>query len=342
MKVKLKRWMQIAFVCVCVLALLCPMTLAYADELDSMESESSDLQSELDNINGELIEIGNQIAENEVKIESVNSEIEKTQEQLAIAKKNEEQQYEDMQLRIQYIYENDGESLLGMIVTAESLADFVNRVDFVKTLNEYDRNMVLELQALRENIEDCEKHLEEQQEESLKLQEELNAKKAELNAKAQQTSTDLETLEEKIQAMKKEKADRAAAAAAAAAASAQQSQSSGGGNNSNTNTGNSSGQTSGGRYNYPSGPGQLNPWVGVVQFGNHKETYYSQRVLPGHGLNIPGRHVASDGTIRDANGYLCLASSDYEKGTVIETSLGLGIVYDSGCASGIVDIYTDW
>ncbi len=93
---------------------------------------------------------------------------------------------------------------------------------------------------------------------------------------------------------------------------------------------------------YPSGSGKLNPTVGVVYFNGHKETYYSQRVLPGYGLNIPGRHVASDGTIRDANGNLCLASSDHPKGTVVQTSLGTGVVYDSGCASGTIDIYTDW
>ena len=58
--------------------------------------------------------------------------------------------------------------------------------------------------------------------------------------------------------------------------------------------------------------------------------------------NIPGRHVADDGTIRDINNYLCLASSDHPKGTKVETSLGTGIVYDSGCASGVIDIYTDW
>ena len=81
---------------------------------------------------------------------------------------------------------------------------------------------------------------------------------------------------------------------------------------------------------------------GVNYFNGHKETYYSQRVLPGGGLKIPGRHVASDGTIRDENNYICVASSDYKKGTIVETSLGTGKVYDSGCASGTIDIYTNW
>lgn len=81
---------------------------------------------------------------------------------------------------------------------------------------------------------------------------------------------------------------------------------------------------------------------GVNYFNGHKETWYSQKVLPGGGLNIPGRHVAADGTIRDKDNYICVASSDYPKGTIVETSLGTGKVYDTGCASGVIDIYTNW
>lgn len=81
---------------------------------------------------------------------------------------------------------------------------------------------------------------------------------------------------------------------------------------------------------------------GVNYFNGHKETWYSQKVLPGGGLKIPGRHVAADGTIRDKDNYICVASSDYKKGTIVETSLGTGKVYDCGCASGTIDIYTNW
>lgn len=81
---------------------------------------------------------------------------------------------------------------------------------------------------------------------------------------------------------------------------------------------------------------------GVVYFNGHKETWYSQKVLPGGGLKIPGRHVDSRGLVCDGDGYICVASSDYKKGTIVETSLGTGKVYDSGCASGTIDIYTNW
>ena len=81
---------------------------------------------------------------------------------------------------------------------------------------------------------------------------------------------------------------------------------------------------------------------GVVYFNGHKETWYSQKVLPGGGLKIPGRHVDGRGLVCDGDGYICVASSDYKKGTIVETSLGTGKVYDSGCASGTIDIYCNW
>ncbi len=363
MKSELRQWVKAGAAGICTMTMICSGMTVYADELDTMESQSSELKSELESINGELLKIGGQIAEIEVDIDEVNAEIEKNQEQLAIARKSEEQQYEDMKLRIKYIYENEGESWLGLIFSAQSLADLINKVDFVQTLNEYDRNMVRELQTLRENIEIEEDRLSEQQKLYAEMEEELSAKKKELSAKAEETSTDLNVLSDKIQKLKEEKAAEAARAAAKAAQeakvakAAQEAQAkkdaadkapssaggSGGGSSSKPSGSQSSGsQSSGGGYVYPSGSGKLNPTVGVVYFNGHKETYYSQRVLPGYGLNIPGRHVASDGTIRDANGNLCLASSDHPKGTVVQTSLGTGVVYDSGCASGTIDIYTDW
>ena len=88
--------------------------------------------------------------------------------------------------------------------------------------------------------------------------------------------------------------------------------------------------------------GVLTKSKGVNYFNGHRETWYSQKVLPGKGLKIPGRHVDSRGLVCDSDGYICVASSDYPKGTIVETSLGTGKVYDSGCASGTIDIYCNW
>ena len=89
---------------------------------------------------------------------------------------------------------------------------------------------------------------------------------------------------------------------------------------------------------------KLNSYIGVVYFNGHKETYYSQNVLPGGGLRIPGRHVAEDGTVRDEEGYICVAAdwSYLPYGATVLTSLGPARVYDTGCDYGVIDIYVNW
>lgn len=80
---------------------------------------------------------------------------------------------------------------------------------------------------------------------------------------------------------------------------------------------------------------------GVVYYAGYRYTYYSQSVLPGGGLKIPGRHV-ENGCVVDGDGYICVASSTHPKGTIVPTPLAQypqGKVYDSGCARGTIDLY---
>lgn len=83
---------------------------------------------------------------------------------------------------------------------------------------------------------------------------------------------------------------------------------------------------------------------GVVYFMGHRETWYSTNEASGKATawEIPGKHVADDGTIRDADGYICVASSDHRHGTIVMTSVGPGKVYDTGCSHGTIDVYTTW
>ena len=277
MKMRLKKRLAIILACVCAVYTLCPVSVSRADELEDAQGQSSDLKNELDSINQELLEISNKIAENESKMESMEGDIIKTQEQLSIAKKNEEAQYEDMKVRIQYIYENDSATMLSMIFSADNLTDFVNKIDFVQTVSDYDRDMLTELVTLREAIEEEETHLKEQKESYKETEEQLSQQKESLKVKAAATSTDLSELQTKIQELKaaeeKKKEEAAKAEKAPSSDSSGQSGNSGTGNNSN-NSSSSGGSSSNKKYNYPSGPGQLNPWVGVVYFNGHRETYH--------------------------------------------------------------------
>ena len=91
-----------------------------------------------------------------------------------------------------------------------------------------------------------------------------------------------------------------------------------------------------------SGSGVLNPVDGINYYNGVKESYYSQKVLAGGGLNIPGRHVAADGTIRDAANYIVVASDTQAKGSTGQSSLGAYKVYDTGVGHSGIDVYTNW
>ena len=73
-------------------------------------------------------------------------------------------------------------------------------------------------------------------------------------------------------------------------------------------------------------------------------TYYPESVLPGGGLDIPGRHVNDDGYVVDGDGNLCIASDNLPPGTVVDVpfSTGVGVVYDSGSGDGNLDMYVSW
>ena len=85
--------------------------------------------------------------------------------------------------------------------------------------------------------------------------------------------------------------------------------------------------------------------MGVVYDGGTRYTWYSQQVLPGGGLtelNANGRTFDGAGHVVDGDGYIAVASSDHEMGTVLDTPWGAAKVYDCGCDSGTVDVYTAW
>lgn len=78
---------------------------------------------------------------------------------------------------------------------------------------------------------------------------------------------------------------------------------------------------------------------GAITWGGHKFTYYSQQVLPGEGLAVPGRHVNAAGYVADAEGFIVLAGSA-PKGTVFDTPFGYqGKIYDRGTVGNHLDVY---
>ena len=197
MKMQKKRIVQ------CGLSLICAFGIVmsvHAEEVDSLEDKTSNLQSQLEGINQDLVTISNEIAETEVKIEESNNEVFRLEASLQISRNNEEVQYANMKTRIKYMYENGSDTLLSMICEAKSMGEFLNRVDFIQNITKYDKDMLENMVKVREGIEEQEAELKSRHQELLDLQSQLDSEQAALQAKAEETSTDLATVNAQLEA----------------------------------------------------------------------------------------------------------------------------------------------
>lgn len=203
------------------------------EQLGEANDETANLEEQLSEINSELLEIYEELELINDKIELTESQMGKTLDDLAESKLAEEEQYENMKVRIRYMYEAGDTTFLEMIFGAESLIDFVNKVEFISSVTEYDREMLVELTVIRENIEYEEANLLDEQTALVDLQVEAELSAMELQEKADETETDLEVVQSLIEEIEAEqnaiaeekaeleqKAAEEAAAAEAAAAEA--------------------------------------------------------------------------------------------------------------------------
>lgn len=69
MKMQKKRIVQCGLSLICAFGIALSGMSVHAEEVDSLEDKTSNLQSQLEGINQDLVTISNEIAETEVKIE---------------------------------------------------------------------------------------------------------------------------------------------------------------------------------------------------------------------------------------------------------------------------------
>lgn len=159
------------------------------DTVNSLENELSKKENELKKISSDIASTTKQIEEMTYRIQEV-------KEELAIAKGEEDAQYESMKTRIQYMYENGGNGLLEILFSASSLADFLKKADYYATINEYDRKALQDLAETRESIIEKESQLEAEQKSLIALQKDLNQKEKEIGSESGKLKKQLATARE--------------------------------------------------------------------------------------------------------------------------------------------------
>ena len=169
-------------------------------QLDSLKEYQINLSDELTELNNGLQEISNELADTQDEIAAKNAEIEAAESRIAELTTLSENQYEAMKKRVQYIYENGNQSYLELLLGATSFSDFLNRVEYAKSIYDYDRQELSDYQ-------DTLAELNQQKEDLETAREELLA--AEQTKQEQKSKADslVAAQQEKISAAKSDVAD---------------------------------------------------------------------------------------------------------------------------------------
>ncbi len=188
-------------------------------EKEELEEKKEEQQGTLEELKEEYALLASDIDGLNVETEKKNQEIAQTAKELEAAKLRQEQQYELMKKRIRYLYESPKENFLTLLLKNLSIADAINHIDNVQSLNEYDRKQLEEYEQEKENIgrqmavlEEAKKELErltaeveEKQQQIVKLQKKASDRIAaylgEIVAAEEEIETTQEALEAKSEAL---------------------------------------------------------------------------------------------------------------------------------------------
>lgn len=164
-------------------------------ELEGKKSDTAAYVKELDRnlsaLAGELTKLEGDISQKEEQIEEAKVELE-------TAKITENRQYEDMKLRIQYMYENGQTGLLESMMQSESIAELLNRAEYASQITSYDRKMLEEYRKTRQEVALKEEALKTEHQELLTLQDSAKAKQSSVKTLMASKEAELASYETKI------------------------------------------------------------------------------------------------------------------------------------------------
>lgn len=175
------------------------------DILDDLKGQKKDLAAYIVAIDNSMNEVQGKIDDLSVQIENQIALVEAARKELENAINVEKKQYADMKERIRFMYESGVTLYLEILFSADSFSDFLTRTEYVTSLTDYDRKMLISYQDTVELVEMTKLELEAkealleqakvaQEAELVALQQLQEAKRNELD----KTNSDIRTAQEQI------------------------------------------------------------------------------------------------------------------------------------------------
>lgn len=175
--------------------------------IEALESKKGESEAYLSELNQQLSDLTLSLQQLQQDYNDKQAELEEVQAELEEAKAQEEKQYEDMKLRIQYMYEHSTSTgALEALFSAESFMDFLNRADTMSSINKYDREMLTTYQETKEEVAAKEQQVKDEQEAIRKLQEESVDKQEQVQALYEATYNEIRDYTEDLEGAQGEQA----------------------------------------------------------------------------------------------------------------------------------------
>ena len=227
-----------------------------APSTESIEQEKAAAQSEAASLKSQLTEVVTQINQIEEDLTEKGEQIIQTTADLEEAEETEKQQYEDMKLRIKYMYEQGDGSAVEALVASKDFSDLVNKAEYVQNVHDYDRQKLAEYVATKEQVAELKTSLEEEQKA-------LEEKEAEFTEKQENLNTMITSKEAEIADLDAELQEIAAEAARQQEEErrAQEEANRNNSNNNNNNNSNNGGNSSGGNKGNGGSSGSSSSYV---------------------------------------------------------------------------------
>lgn len=176
-----RRLLQTLITCVVMSSLIVvPVCASPSEDKETLEAKKSEAEAQAASVNEELVSL--LVEFNALKQDMATQEdrIAQAETDLAEAKEEEEKQYEDMKLRIKYMYEQGDTTFFETMVDSSSYADLVNKAEYVKNVHDYDRDKLNEYVETKNEVQTLKTELESGQAEMESMASEMETQKSNL------------------------------------------------------------------------------------------------------------------------------------------------------------------
>ena len=182
----------------------------FADDVDKLKQQKQQTQQELDNLQDQWAYLLQQMDDLELKMANKSDEIDAANVKLEEAEKIQSAQYEDMKLRIKYMYEDQSVSLAEVFLTSSDMSTMLNKAVYMQEVYNYDRNKLDEMAQTASEIKELKEKLESDKQELDEAQTQLTEKQALLYSTIQETQAKADDVNSQLESAVKKAAEVAA------------------------------------------------------------------------------------------------------------------------------------